>query len=201
MQTTHGGPATSSSDSKRAARQLYRDRRQAFVATLSPAEREASDRQLAAMAAPLLDLPEAASPVACYASIGDEIDPQFVERLFAAHGFPRITGRDLSFHLADWKDLIPGPLGIPQPTPDAPIFTPRLLLVPLIAATREGVRLGQGGGYYDRTLARLRAAGLVVAVGLAWECQIAELLPHEPHDQRLDWLLTPQRLVDCAANR
>ena len=99
----------------------------------------------------------------------------FVEELLGPHAFPRISGKDLTFHMSPWADLVPGPLGIPQPPATAPQVTPDLLLVPLLAATLDGVRLGQGGGYYDRTLAALRAKGPVTAVGLAWEVQIADV--------------------------
>jgi 5-formyltetrahydrofolate cyclo-ligase len=205
MQTTHGGPATSfsSDDSgKKAARQLYRDRRRAFVATLNAETREALLRDLARVCAPLTRLPAArAAPIASYAAIGDEIDPQFVEADFGPHAFPRIEGQDLRFHVAAWSELEAGPLKIPQPRADAPEVMPQLLLLPLIAATPGGVRLGQGGGYYDRTLARLRQTGPIVTVGLAWDCQMAEMLPREAHDVLLDWIATPTRLFECARNR
>lgn len=208
MQTTHGGPATSTppdESGKKAARQLYRDRRRAFVAGLSSGEREALLRELAARCAPLTRLPAArAAPVASYAAIRDEMDPQFVEQLFGPHAFPRIDNGSLRFHVAAWRELVPGPMGIPQPRADAPEIVPQLLLVPLIAATPSGVRLGQGGGYYDRTLARLRSqlqdGQALVTVGLAWDCQIADILPLEAHDVRLDWLATPTRLVECGRN-
>lgn len=197
MQTTHGGPATPASE-KTALRQMFRSRRAAYVASLSASAREAQEQAMAGIAAPLARLP---GPLASYAAMGDEIDPKWVEDLFGTHAFPRIEGRDLRFLVADWEELVPGPLGIPQPRAEAPEVMPRLLLVPLIAATRAGVRLGQGGGYYDRTLARLRAGGPVVAIGLAWDVQLADQLPVEPHDQRLDWIVTPTQLVDCHWNR
>ena len=197
MQTTHGGPATLSPASKPALRQLYRERRKAHVASLGTA-REAAERALVLHAVQLPTLP---GPVASYASVGDEIDPQWLEAALGPHAFPRINGKALSFHMAAWKDLVPGPLSIPQPRADAPQITPRLLLVPLLAVTRSGVRLGQGGGYYDRTLASLRAAGPITTIGLAWDVQIADHLPHEPHDQRLDWVATPTQLVDCGQTR
>jgi len=205
MQTTHGGPATSptgtSLPGKTALRSYYRAQRKAHVASLGPA-REAAERALVPQ---LLLLPTLPGPIASYASIGDEIDPQWVEAALGPHAFPRINGKQLSFHLAAWKDLVPGPLGIPQPRADAPEITPRLLLVPLLAATRTGLRLGQGGGYYDRTLAHLRStvnvAGPVTAIGFAWDMQIADHLPAEPHDQLLDWIATPTQLVDCRQTR
>ncbi|WP_416908132.1 MAG: 5-formyltetrahydrofolate cyclo-ligase [Polymorphobacter sp.] len=208
MQTTHGGPATSTSpdeSGKKAARQLYRDRRRAFVSALNAGEREALLRDVAARCAPLTRLQAArAAPVASYAAIGNEMDPQFVEERFGPHAFPRIDGGRLRFHVAAWSELLPGPMGIPQPRADTPEIMPHLLLVPLIAATLDGVRLGQGGGYYDRTLALLQSqlpdGQALVTVGLAWDCQIADILPHEAHDIRLDWLATPTRLVECGRN-
>lgn len=185
-------------DPKPALRQLYRDRRRGFVAGLSATARESLERDLATICKPLKDRYK---HIASYASVGDEIDPRFVEEMLGPHAFPRISGRDLSFHLSPWADLVPGPLGIPQPPAGAPQVTPDLLLVPLLATTRDGVRLGQGGGYYDRTLAALRAKGPVMAVGLAWEVQIAEFLPLEAWDQRLDMVATPARLVDCRKAR
>ena len=80
--------------------------------------------------------------------------------------------------------------GVPAPGPDAPELTPDLVVVPLLAFDGAGARLGQGGGYYDRTLAALRAAGPVVALGLAYAGQEVARLPVEAHDQRLDAVLT-----------
>ena len=191
-------PLSTEDNPKPALRQLYRERRRDFVAGLAPAERERLERDLATICKPLKDRYK---HVASYASVGDEIDPRFVEEMLGPHAFPRISGKDLSFHMSPWADLVPGPLGIPQPPASAPQVTPDLLLVPLLATTLDGVRLGQGGGYYDRTLAALRAKGAVTAVGLAWEVQIAEFLPQEAWDQRLDMVATPARLVDCRKAR
>jgi 5-formyltetrahydrofolate cyclo-ligase len=191
-------PSDPDDNPKPALRQLYRDRRRAFVGSLTPAARESLERDLANVCKPLKDRYR---HIASYASVGDEIDPRFVEELLGPHAFPRISGKDLSFHMSPWADLVPGPLGIPQPPASAPQVTPDLLLVPLLATTLGGVRLGQGGGYYDRTLAALRARGPVTAVGLAWEVQIAGFLPAEPWDQLLDMVATPARLVDCRKHR
>jgi 5-formyltetrahydrofolate cyclo-ligase len=60
----------------------------------------------------------------------------------------------------------------------------------VLAFQKDGVRLGQGGGYYDRALEALRARKSVFVIGLAYSGQQAENLPHEPHDQRLDAILT-----------
>ena len=65
--------------------------------------------------------------------------------------------------------------------------------MPLLAFDRRGHRLGYGEGYYDATLADLRARKKVIAVGLAYAQQaILFNLPAEDHDQPLDWIITPQ---------
>jgi 5-formyltetrahydrofolate cyclo-ligase len=89
----------------------------------------------------------------------------------------------------------------PEPPATAPMVHPDVLLVPLLAVTLSGVRLGQGRGYYDRALAALRRRQPVLAIGLAWECQIAPTLMAEPWDMPLDMIATPQRLVDCRKSR
>jgi 5-formyltetrahydrofolate cyclo-ligase len=67
---------------------------------------------------------------------------------------------------------------------------PALLLVPLLAFDRRGGRLGYGGGFYDRTLARLRDEGRPIAVGVAYAGQEMPALPQGPGDRTLDWILT-----------
>jgi 5-formyltetrahydrofolate cyclo-ligase len=67
---------------------------------------------------------------------------------------------------------------------------PDLILVPVLAFDKLGYRLGQGGGYYDRTLAALRAVKSVVAVGLAYAGQEIDEVPYEDHDAKLDWIVT-----------
>ena len=59
--------------------------------------------------------------------------------------------------------------GIAEPLPDKPVLEPDVALVPLLAFDAAGHRLGYGGGFYDRTLARLRAIKPVVAVGIAYD--------------------------------
>jgi 5-formyltetrahydrofolate cyclo-ligase len=78
-----------------------------------------------------------------------------------------------------------------SPPPGAPIAEPDLILVPLVAFDRRGHRLGYGRGYYDRAIAAARANGRrVPLVGLAFAVQEVELIPAEPHDVRLDWVVT-----------
>ena len=87
-----------------------------------------------------------------------------------------------------------GRFNIDIPLDRAPIVTPATLLVPMLAFDRHGTRLGYGGGHYDRTLMKLRVAGNVTAIGLAFDEQEFTELPVEPHDQPLDYILTPAGL-------
>ena len=103
---------------------------------------------------------------------------------------PRIEGPGLQFHWAEnTGGLVPGPLGILQPKDSAstaPIEEIDLWIVPGLAFDRRGGRLGHGKGYYDKVLAKVTAP----KVGLAFEFQWLESVPMEPHDIRLDAVVT-----------
>lgn len=101
------------------------------------------------------------------------------------------TGRILARRWLPGMALRPGPLGIPEPPPEAPAVAPGevdLLLLPGVAFDREGYRLGYGGGYFDRWLAEpgLRAE----SVGVAYAGSLVERLPRAPWDRAAGWLLT-----------
>ncbi|UYN93501.1 MAG: 5-formyltetrahydrofolate cyclo-ligase [Enhydrobacter sp.] len=106
----------------------------------------------------------------------------------------REKGQPLSFRV--WRpgdSLEAGLFGTLQPTARRAIVQPDALLVPLLACDRQGWRLGYGGGFYDRTLVHLRARRALTAVGVGFDAQFLPEVPHEPDDQRLDWLLTDRR--------
>jgi 5-formyltetrahydrofolate cyclo-ligase len=88
------------------------------------------------------------------------------------------------------EDLEPGAHETMHPPASAEVLIPDLVLVPLLAFDDAGRRLGQGGGHYDRTLAALRAAGPVTAVGVGYAAQRIERVPRAEADQDLDWILT-----------
>lgn len=89
------------------------------------------------------------------------------------------------------SDLEVGPFGILQPEADAEPLLPDVLFVPLLGFTAEGVRLGQGGGHYDRWLAEHPGRPVI---GLAWDAQLCEAIPQEAHDAPLDAVITPTRI-------
>jgi 5-formyltetrahydrofolate cyclo-ligase len=111
---------------------------------------------------------------------------------------PVVTVPDAELEFRRWHpldDLEPGPLATAHPGAAAPVAIPEVLLVPLLAVDEDGFRLGQGGGYYDRTLAALRANGPIKAVGVGFSLQRIAHVPRESFDQPLDWVLTEECLA------
>jgi 5-formyltetrahydrofolate cyclo-ligase len=109
---------------------------------------------------------------------------------------PFVQGKGQRLLFRAWRPGDPleaGVFGTLQPSPKREVIEPEALLVPLLACDEDGWRLGYGGGFYDRTLADLRAKGRAIAVGVAFGAQLIPEIPHGPQDQRLDWLLTDQR--------
>lgn len=112
-------------------------------------------------------------------------------------------GRRLIFReVTDFKaDLKPGLLGIPEPKPSRPRVAPReadLIIVPGVAFDRRGYRLGTGGGFYDRFLRRVTRPA---RVGLAFEAQLVDKVPHAEHDERVDYIVTERRVIRCRPPR
>jgi 5-formyltetrahydrofolate cyclo-ligase len=97
--------------------------------------------------------------------------------------------------------LIKGLHGIMHPQGGDEI-EPDIVLVPMLAFDQRGTRLGQGGGYYDATLADLRCRKAITAVGVAYGAQACLFnLPREDHDEPLDMIVTPQgvkRFYGCS---
>ncbi len=98
--------------------------------------------------------------------------------------------------------LVAGGHGTLAPAPDQPILDPQLVVVPLVAFDRSGLRLGHGRGFYDRAVARLRAHGVRPGfVGVAFAVQEVPAIPGEPHDARLDWIVTENETLDLRPMR
>ncbi len=170
---------------KAALRRTLRAARSAYVAGLATGERARLEAALGAV----LDSHLGPGLIAGYSACGDEIGLAGFPRALL---YPRVT-RDapLTFHDCATASLVPGALGIPEPAAESPSAIPGIILVPLIAVDARGNRLGQGGGFYDRTLALLRATQAVVAVGVAWDMQRVEALLADAWDAPLDALATP----------
>lgn len=133
---------------------------------------------------------------------GDELDPSPLAHALVDVGhwlcLPVVDQKDspLLFRAYQFGDSFRlGPLGIPEPLSTAPLASPDVLLVPLVGFDRRGHRLGQGAGFYDRTLATLRSQKKILAVGLAYAAQEAEVIPVEPHDAPLDAIVTETEVI------
>lgn len=87
--------------------------------------------------------------------------------------------------------------GIREPTDDKPELLPDIVLTAGLAFDPAGYRLGFGGGYYDRTLRKIRTIKPVIAIGLAYDVQRIDAVPHLDYDERLDWVLTPSGPIRC----
>jgi 5-formyltetrahydrofolate cyclo-ligase len=121
--------------------------------------------------------------VSGFLSIGDEIDPATLMQALGQRGhilaLPVMQGRGKPLLFRAYQ---PG---------DALAATTAVLLVPLLAFDPTGHRLGYGGGFYDRTLAAARRTRAIIAVGVAFDEQRLDVVPHVDYDEPLDWLLTP----------
>ncbi len=144
--------------------------------------------------------PHRGKVVAAYMPIRSEVDPRPAMQEMARHGLvclPVIQGNGQALKFREWQPncrLIEGPFGTQVPV-GGDWQTPEVLIVPLVAFDRSGGRLGYGGGFYDRTLEGLRAAGPVLAVGFAYGAQEAGSLPLEPTDQNLDAVVTEAETI------
>ncbi len=162
------------------------------------AQRAADSTALRALLFPVLAALEAEKgrplTIALYAPLPHEVDlmPLLREHPQHRYAFPRChPQRQLSFHLVSdpASELTPGAMGILTPSTTQPAVTPEaidLLLVPGVAFTEDGARLGYGGGYYDTLLPACRNARVLA---LAFAEQMQPRLPCEPHDHRLPQVL------------
>jgi len=182
---------------KDAIRAVMKARRRA----VSPAQRTAAGRELAdrlLSRSEILAALASRRPIAVYLPGPDEVDLlPFLEKVLERGGVllaPRWTGSD--YALAPLRGLSSaeirkGPHGIAEPAERGRAsddLEPAVWLVPGLAFTAEGVRLGFGGGWYDRLLAADR--GPSVRFGIAYEFQIVPQLPAEPHDVRLSDIIS-----------
>lgn len=114
-------------------------------------------------------------------------------------GLPVIVAKDEPLIFRAYKPgdaMADGPFKTQEPLASAPVVVPDIVLVPLAAFDREGRRMGYGGGFYDRTLARLRAETAVLAIGVAFQAQEVDAVPTGPHDMALDMMLTDTQVLD-----
>lgn len=181
------------------AKARLRTQVRAQLAAIPDEERRAEDDILFST---LLSCPEVgrADTIFLFHGVGTEPD---TSRLFApllARGkriaLPRmLPGRQMEVRLLrPDRPLVKHPFGILEPDEDCPLLRPEeigLVLVPALCYDRQGFRLGMGGGYYDRWLARYSGP----TIGLCREALLQGALPAEPHDRPVDAVITPSQII------
>lgn len=140
---------------------------------------------------------EAGAVVALYAAKGSEVDTAELDRRLRAAGlrvaYPRVDDaeRVLAFHEAALDELVAGRFGLREPAADAPrvaVEEIAAFVVPGLAFDVAGGRIGWGRGHYDATFAAAHPRAL--RIGLAFECQIIDEVPREPHDESVHTVIT-----------
>lgn len=156
-----------------------------------------------AVAERILGLPEmaAATAVMLYGASPEEVDVSVLESTLRERGvriaYPRVAGfRTLSVH---WVDdpavLLRGAFGLlepPEGTPQTAVSRLSAIIVPGVAFDSEGNRLGSGGGYYDSLLGG--PDPVPVTIGVAYDEQIVDMVPHDERDRPTDVVVTPTRV-------
>ncbi len=182
--------------SKSDLRAFYRKARADFAESLSGRERAIA---FTAPPAVLSDHFIAGQTVSGYIPVGSEADPRALLKIAHAAGcktaLPYVTSRAAPMQFLGWSPgdaLHEGPFGLMQPSSDAKVCEPDIVLAPLVAFDRNLMRLGQGAGHYDRALSLLDTAFIV---GIAWSIQEAPLLPADPWDIPLNAVLTEKAWI------
>jgi 5-formyltetrahydrofolate cyclo-ligase len=142
--------------------------------------------------------------ISAFHSFGTEISTfELFDKLVAdgwTTALPIVVAKNTPLVFRKWapgEPLASGLWDIKIPPDTAPEVQPDVLLVPLLAFDRQGYRLGYGGGFYDRTLEKLRAIKKVTAIGIAYAAQEVDSVLRDAHDQQLDWIMTEQETIKC----
>lgn len=176
---------------KRACRMDARSARRA----IAPDVRADASAAIAGMVERLPEV-EAVRTALVYGAMPDEVDAAPLIAALSARGvriaLPRVDGNELTLHWhAEGAPVVKGSFGLTEPVPDAPAAEPSeidLVIVPGVAFDAACNRLGMGAGYYDRLLADMPRA---VTIGVAFDEQVVDEVPCEPHDRPLDAVVTP----------
>ena len=149
--------------------------------------------------------PGSSDIIAGFWPMADEIDVRPLIAQLHEDGqwvaLPVVVGSQEPLIFRTWEPglaLDDGGFGTSHPSPKQAEVRPRILLVPLLAFDAQGQRLGWGGGFYDRTIAKLRAQGPVITVGVAYQAQQVDSVPHMETDEPLDWMVTDQGVLEIA---
>lgn len=127
----------------------------------------------------------------CYCSINNEVDLwQVIEHAWA-HGktvaVPKVNNKDMTFYqITSIKDLEAGYYNIPEPQNVPPAPPGDIIIVPGVAFTPDGDRLGYGGGFYDRFLSKNK----IYSIGVCYDFQQIKTIPTMEHDQKINEIIS-----------
>ncbi len=180
-------------DAKKILRQTIAQRKQA----IRPEEKE----QLSLLALSKLErLPEfeKAETVLLYHALPDELQTAaFIQKWENRKRLllPVVAGEELLIKPYRKDKTVTGPFGIiePEGEPVTRMETIDLAIIPGVAFSPKGTRMGRGKGYYDRLLEKLTCP----RIGICYELQVSEEVPAEPHDKPMDIIVTPERIIYC----
>ena len=151
-----------------------------------------------------IDLYQKADVLVCYVSFRSEVDTVSIIENALSDGkivfCPKVIGDRMAFYkLEDLTELKTGAFGILEPTGKEEPFSKErypnsMVLVPGLLFAPDGSRLGYGGGFYDRFLFENSS---LLKVALCYSEQIREEVIMDPHDMKIDYLLTEEGLIDC----
>jgi 5-formyltetrahydrofolate cyclo-ligase len=170
---------------------FHRKQARRILATLAPELRPAASGEICRRIAAMRQW-AGARTVGLYAAQASEPD---LSGLLDLPGktfcFPRVIGEGMEFRQCQSMELLlePDPGRCPMVSPSEI----DLLLIPGLAFTRSGGRLGRGGGFYDRFL--IGTHPCAIKMGVCFHVQLAEALPLEAHDHEVDWVVTEREVV------
>lgn len=141
--------------------------------------------------------------VASYWPVKSEADVRPLLTYFYEHGhvcaLPVVQASKQPLVFREWRPgnlLVSGLYNILTPDEGAKVVTPTVLFVPILGFDTKGHRLGHGEGYYDRTLESLRINNNLIAIGIAYDCQEVEAIPCHEHDEAMNYIITPTRVIE-----
>jgi len=175
---------------------MARIRRRAYVESIDEQEKSRLEQALAGILEPLF---ERSRIVGAYCPMSYEISPipaiELAKSREITTSFPAFANHQDPFRFLAGDPDEDGPWSIFQPALDKPHVFPDLVLLPLVAIDRQGTRLGQGKGHYDRVVEDLRSRGALL-VGLGWDVQLLDAtIPADPWDVPLDGFASPTELT------
>jgi 5-formyltetrahydrofolate cyclo-ligase len=193
------------------ARRTLRRELKAVRRSIPPDARARAARQVARQAERGLAL-HPGQRIALYAPLGEELDVAPLARAVRRHGgrvyLPRIVNprtHRMRF-VADTGAMRRNRLGIlePQATSFLAAGSLDIVFVPLVGFDASGMRLGMGAGYYDRAFAFVKPRGAwhrPKLIGVGFAAQRVAAIPAEPHDVRLDAVVTEAGVIHCRRDR